>query len=557
MGPQLVELRVRNLGVIDDVTVTLQPGMTALTGETGAGKTLLVEALSLLLGGRADAAVVRAGTDEAVVEGRFVVPAGHEPPAAGNDGTSASEARGDEPGEVTLSRAVPRSGRSRAWVDGRMATVRTLAETAGRLIELHGQHQHQSLVHTDAQRRALDSYGRIDLDAWRAARAQLRLLTEESAALGGDARARAREVDLLRYQIGEIEGAGIEGGGEEERLEAEEDRLAEAAAHRQAAASALAAVSGGEGTSALDRLAQAAGDLDGRVPLVGLADRVRAGMAELSDLATELRTVVETWEDDPERLEEIRVRRQLLHQLQRKYGDTLDDVLAFAGDARHRLAEAEGEELRARALDAEIEAARVELDARGAEVAAARRVAAPALAACIRDTLHRLAMPSARFEIAVEGDGPADQVAFLLGANPGEPLAPLASAASGGELARTMLAIRLAITEAPGVMVFDEVDAGVGGEAAIAVGSALAGLGAHGQVLVVTHLAQVAAQADHQLEVRKDERSGRTRSEVTTLEGEGRVVELSRMLSGHPDSASAREHARELLDTTASTSPLG
>jgi DNA repair protein RecN (Recombination protein N) len=157
----------------------------------------------------------------------------------------------------------------------------------------------------------------------------------------------------------------------------------------------------------------------------------------------------------------------------------------------------------------------------------------------------------------VEGEGPADQIGFLLGANPGEPLAPLASAASGGELARTMLAIRLAITDAPGVMVFDEVDAGVGGEAAIAVGSALAGLGAHGQVLVVTHLAQVAAQADHQIEVRKDEGSGRTRSEVTALVGEGRVVELSRMLSGHPDSASARQHARELLDASAAAGPRG
>jgi DNA repair protein RecN (Recombination protein N) len=558
VGPQLVEIRVRNLGVIDDVTVALEAGMTALTGETGAGKTLLVEALSLLLGGRADSSVVRAGTDEAVVEGRFLVPVGHEPFPSGTaepPGEGAADDAADGPVEVILSRAVPRNGRSRAWIDGRMATIGTLAEVAGRLIELHGQHQHQSLVHTDAQRRALDTFGRVDLDAWTAARLRLRVLNEESATLGGDARARAREVDLLRYQIGEIEGAGIEDGDETGRLESEEDRLAEAAGHRQAAAAALSAVSGAEGTSALDRLAEAAGELDGRVPLAGLETRVRTGMAELSDLATELRTVVETWEDDPERLDDIRARRQLLHQLQRKYGDSLDEVLAFADDARRRLAAAESEEQRAQALDAEIAAARADLDDASRKVAEARRAAAPLLAARIRASLHRLAMPSARFEIAVEGEGPADQVAFLLGANPGEPLAPLASAASGGELARTMLAIRLAITDAPGVMVFDEVDAGVGGEAAIAVGSALAGLGAHGQVLVVTHLAQVAAQADHQVEVRKDERSGRTRSEVTALEGEHRVVELSRMLSGHPDSASARQHARELLDADTWASP--
>ena len=548
MGPQLVELRVRNLGVIDDITVTLGSGMTALTGETGAGKTLVVEALSLLLGGRADASVVRAGTDEAVVEGRFVVPAGHRPvdPPDGEPGQGAGD---DGSVEVTLARAVRRGGRSRAWVDGRMATIGTLAEVAGGLIELHGQHQHQALVHTDAQRRTLDAFGQIDLTEWTGARLRLRQLTDESEALGGDARARARDVDLLRYQIGEIEGAGIEDADEDARLEVEEDRLAAAAAHRQAAAEALAAVSGGEGTSAIDRLAEAAGSLDGRPPLGALDARVRGAMADLGDLASELRAVVETWDDDPQRLDEVRDRRQLLHQLLRKYGDTLTEVLAFADDARARLDVAEGEEQRAQVLDAEIMSARAAAAERGAEVAAARRVAAPVLAHRIETTLHELAMPSARFEIAVAGDGPADQVEFRLGANPGEPVQPLASSASGGELARTMLAIRLAISESPGVMVFDEVDAGVGGAAAVAVGAALAGLSVQGQVLVVTHLAQVAAQADHQIEVRKAERSGRTRSEVTTLEGESRVVELSRMLSGRPDSDSARQHARELLDS--------
>ena len=552
LGPQLVELRVRNLGVIDDITVALGPGMTALTGETGAGKTLLVEALSLLLGARADPSVVRAGTDEALVEGRFVVPAGHRPlGSAASPDPDGDPPWGSEPtegSEVILARSVPRTGRSRAWVGGRMATIGTLAEAAGALIELHGQNEHQALVRPDAQRRALDVSGQIDLTAFAAARLQLRRLLDESETLGGDARERARQVDLLRYQIGEIEGSGVEDAGEDARLEAEENRLSEAAAHRRAAAGALAAVSGAEGTSALDRLAEAAGSLHDRLPLTGMEARVRSAMAELSDLASELRSVVETWEDDPERLEELRQRRQLLHQLRRKYGDSLDDVLAFADDARLRLAAAEEEEQRAQALDLEIESARSAVARRGEEVAEARRDAAPPLAQRIESTLHQLAMPSARFDIAVDGDGPADQVGFLLGANPGEPLMPLASSASGGELARTMLAIRLAVSDAPGVMVFDEVDAGVGGEAALAVGSALARLAHHGQVLVVTHLAQVAAQADHQIEVRKAEDSGRTRSEVTILDGEGRVVELSRMLSGHPDSASARRHARELLD---------
>ncbi|HEY7917092.1 MAG TPA: DNA repair protein RecN [Acidimicrobiales bacterium] len=542
MALNLVELRVRNLGVIDDVAVSLGPGMTALTGETGAGKTLLVEALSLLLGGRADQTVVRAGADEAMVEGRFLIPGGTGQPAADDD-RSAGKAD-----EVVLARAVVRGGRSKAWIDGRMATVGALAELAGGLIELHGQHQHQSLTRAGAQRRALDTFGQIELAALEVAQRRLRLLTDESAALGGDARQRAREVDLLHYQIDEIAAAGIEDPDEDGRLEVEEDRLAAASAHRQAAAAALTAISGSDDSSALDRLGEASGAVAGRAPLAPLEARMRSSMADLADLATELRTVVETWDDDPERLEEIRSRRHLFHELERKYGSNLEEVLAHAAEARERLAVIEREELRASALDGEMRAARDALEQAESEVASARRETAPRLAGQIEATLKGLAMPSARFSISVEGAGPADQVSFLLGANPGEPLLPLAKVASGGELARTMLAVRLAITDSPGVMAFDEVDAGVGGAAATSVGSALAGLGRHAQVLVVTHLAQVAALADHQIEVRKSESDGRTRSEVVALDADGRVVEISRMLSGRPDSSSARRHARELLE---------
>jgi DNA repair protein RecN (Recombination protein N) len=556
VGPTLVELRVRNLGVIDDVTISFRPGTTALTGETGAGKTLLVEAIGLLLGGRADPAVVRAGADEAMIEGRFVGldTSGTAGERVGLDDRGGADHRGvdetpdDRGDEIVLARSVVRSGRSKAWIDGRMASIGALSEAASGLIELHGQHQHRSLVHTDAQRRALDAFGDIDLRALEAARLEVRRLRHESAALGGDARQRAREADLVRYQLDEIDAAAIEDGAEDGRLEVEEDRLSTATAYRQAAAEALASLSGMEESSALDRLAEAAGALADRPPLAALEERLRATMADLSDLSTDLRSVVETWEDDPRRLEEIRTRRQLLHELQRKYGADLDEVLAFAADARARLAAIDVQERRAVALDEEIAGAEAVLADAEVEVASARREAAPRLSAQIQATLRELAMPSARFSIDVEGDGPADQVAFLLGANAGEPIQPLAKAASGGELARTMLAIRLAITDVQGVMVFDEVDAGVGGSAATAVGSALSNLGHHAQVLVVTHLAQVAAQADQQVEVRKSERSGRTRTEVAELDIHGRVVELSRMLSGSPDSASARRHARELLD---------
>ena len=531
MGRHLVELHVRDLGVIDDVTVALDAGMTALTGETGAGKTLLIGALSLLLGGRADPSVVRAGADEAYVEGRFV----------DDDG-------GDE---VVLARSVARAGRSKAWIDGRAAPVGALTEAATGLLELHGQHQHRTLVVPEAQRRALDAFGAIDTGPLESARSRLAALLREADGLGGDADQRAREAEVLKFQVDEIDAAGLNDPNEDAALEAEEDRLAEASAHREAAAVALGALEGTDGSvvevGAVDRLAQASGALTGRPPLHALDQRVRAAMAELGDLAGELRSVVETWEDDPERLDEVRSRRRLLHELVRKYGSSLDTVMAYGDAGRARLAALGDLETRAVALDAEILHARTATADAESVVARERRRVAPVLASDIETTLHDLAMPSARFTIRVEGEGSGDDVVFELAANPGEPAQPLARAASGGELSRTMLAVRLALTDAPGVLVFDEVDAGVGGAAATAVGSALAGLGQYAQVLVVTHLAQVAALADHQVEVRKIEADGRTRSEVTRLDPAGRVVEISRMLSGSPDSESARRHASELL----------
>lgn len=533
---RLNELSVRDLGVIDDVTVEFHPGMTVLSGETGAGKTLLVEALALLLGGRADPTMVRSGSDQATVEARFV------------GGESETASRTDT-GELTLSRTVAAAGRSRAWVDGRMAPLTTLAEAASSVIELHGQHQHRSLAGGVTQRRALDHYGRIDLTGLRRTARRLRELTDERHSLGGDAQHRRRESDLLRYQIDEIESAGIEDPAEDLQLESEEDRLAAAGAIREAAAVALEALSEAPDENVIDRMATISAALGGKVALAALDSRVRASMAELSDLSAELRSVVETWEDDPERLALLRTRRQQLHELSRKYGGTLSEVLAFADQARHQMKGIEERDRRSLALDGEISTVERDLAKLAEAVAAARRSAAPALAAEIETTIRQLAMGSARFDVTVGGEGAADQVAFLLGANPGEPLLPLSKVASGGELARTMLAVRLALTDAPGVLVFDEVDAGIGGEAATAVGAALASLGRRSQVLVVTHLPQVAAQADHHLLVQKTETGGRTRSQVTALDHDARVVELSRMLSGSPDSLAAHEHARELLDT--------
>ncbi len=379
----------------------------------------------------------------------------------------------------------------------------------------------------------------------------------ELEALGGDDRARARQADLLRYQLAEIDGAALQGPDEDDELASEEDRLAEASAHREAAAVALAALDSGDGTrvAVIDLLGTAQGALEGRPPLAALAGRLASIQADAADVATELRGVVETWEDDPERLDEVRARRQLLRELTRKYGEGPSGVLAFADEARRLLHELDAAGERAEELQRELNAADAAVAEAEAAVGTARRAAAPELARAVEQRLRTLAMPHARVEVAVAEADPGDDVTFLLGANPGEAVLPLAKVASGGELARAMLALRLVLTDAPPTMVFDEIDAGVGGEAAQAVGQALAEVAEHHQVLVVTHLAQVAACASQQLGVRKDVSAGRTVAHATVLENEPRVVELARMLSGRPGSATARRHAEELLGSSAPDAP--
>jgi DNA repair protein RecN (Recombination protein N) len=528
----LAELHVRDLGVIADLHLVLADGLTALTGETGAGKTLVVEAIDLLMGGRADSVVVRPGADEARAEGRFVV---------GAD-------------EVVLARVVPRSGRSRAYVDGRLATAAELAEVGRNLVDLHGQHAHQSLLSPRSQRAALDRFARVDLRPLATGRDRVRAIDDALAALGGDARAQAREVDLLRFQLGELDAASLDDPDEDQALEAQEDALADAAAHREAAAAAYDALGGDGGASAGDRVGQAVDALAGRRPFAALEARLRAVQAELAEAASDLLAAGDAIVDEPELLDRVRGRRRLLRELCRKYGEQLSEVMAYESEARIRLAELESRGERVEALGAERAAAATAVDTAATAVAAARRRAAPDLAARVEEHLRALAMPGARLEVAVRGPGPADDVEFLLAANRGGAPLPLAKVASGGELARAMLAARLVLVDslladAPPTLVFDEVDAGIGGEAALSVGRALATLAADHQVLVVTHLPQVAAFADQQVAVIKRDEGGATVAAVRTVAGADRVVELSRMLSGQPGSATARDHAEELLAT--------
>ncbi len=525
----LTELRVENLGIIAELSLALGGGLTAITGETGAGKTLLVDALELLCGGRADPLMVRDGAREARVEGRFVI----------------------DDDELVLARVVPANGRSRGYANGRLVTAGELAEHGRRLVDLHGQHAHQSLLGAAEQRALLDRYAgtraTAALDKLRAARQRVRAVDEELARIGGDEQSRAREVDLLRYQLEEIDAVGVVDENEDARLAEEEALLADAEAHREALEAAYGALEGG----AEDALGAAVAALAGRSPFADVAERLRLVQAEVAEAAHDVRRLADGIVADPERLATVQARRARLRDITRKYGPTLADVSTFLSETRARLRELENHDTRARELDAERAEAEKNATKAAAALSEARRAAAEPLAAAVTERLRELAMPAASFEIVISdtalSDDGADEVSFLLAPNPGEPPRPLAKAASGGELSRAMLALRVVLSEAPPTLVFDEVDAGIGGEAGGAVGRALASLGGHHQVLCVTHLAQVAAYADVHVSVAKDEQAGRTVATATLLLDDARVNEISRMLAGVEASSHARRHARELL----------
>ena len=531
----LLELRITDLGIIEQLHLLIGPGLTAITGETGAGKTLITGAIALLAGERADTGVVRDGAAEARVEGRF------------------EDAAGDE---VVLARVVPAEGRSRAYVDGRIATAAELAARAVDLLDLHAQHAHQALLEPAAQRRILDAFAGAPatdaLVAYRDARVGLAAVDAELAALGGDTRMRAREISLLEFQVTELEAAELEDPLEDVSLDDEEQRLGDAQGIREALLAARSEVDG----VVADGIARAVAALGGHGPLAGAEERVRALQAEASDLAHDLREQHETVVDDPERLETVRTRRQLFRELGRKYGANLAEVIAFRNDAVARLETLHGHDARV----AELELTRAEADdaatAAAEQLRSIRVAASEPFGAAVTAQLRELAMPGAWIGVEVTAgamaDDGADDVTMVLAANPGEPPGPLARVASGGERSRALLAVRVAAQSSGAVpggraLVFDEVDAGVGGEAGAAVGRALAELAREAQVLCVTHLAQVAACADTQVVVRKGDVSGRTIARAGIVDGEDRVTELSRMLAGVEKSDHARRHAEELL----------
>lgn len=533
----LEELVVTNLGVVASATVRFTSGLNVITGETGAGKTLLVEALGLLLGQRAGPGLAGPFSDEARVDGCF-----QPSPQARR---LLEEAGLDDGDELVMSRRVPGHGASRGWVNGRPVTAALLGELGDTLVAVHGQQAHRRLLTPAAARDAVDARCWPESRAYREAWAAWRETVTSLEARGGSPAERAREADLLRYQVGEVAAARLE-EGEDDRLGELVERLSHAQALREAGLAARQALEG----VAAEAVGEAVGVL--RASPGGLLTPAAQAASELQDrlaeLSRDLREQAEGFEDDPEALEAALVRQAVLGELRRKYGETVAEVVAYGEEARKRLDELEAYDERARELSAAEEAARQRREAAGAELSAARHQAAAVLTGEVTSRLPELALRDARVAIEVEaaeaGPTGADRVAFLFSANPGLPPAPVQKVASGGELSRLMLALELALADpdTPS-LVFDEVDAGVGGAAGAAVGAMLAELAARAQVFCVTHLAQVAAHATTHVAVRKEE----GRAQVDVLDEAGRVAELSRMLAGQESSKSARAHAEELL----------
>ncbi|MFI8593545.1 DNA repair protein RecN [Microbacterium sp. NPDC078428] len=557
------EMRLRSLGVIAEATLPLGPGFTAVTGETGAGKTMVVTGLGLLLGQRADSGVVRAGAAAAEVTGIWVVP------DEGGVVERVREAGGDvEPAgagaaELYIGRTVTAEGRSRASVGGRAAPAGVLADLADQLVVVHGQSEQLRLRSHSAQREALDRFGgesvRAALESYRSAWSAWRSLDRELEELVTSHDARMAEAQALREDLAEIE-AVAPVAGEDAELAARTERLTHVEELRIAAATAREALSSEAGGVDVSSLA---GEARRALERAGEADAVLGEYAEqaaeVSFRASELAMALSSYladldETGPQELDALQERRAALAALVRRHGGTLDDVLALAATGGARLAEIEGDDDRIDQLRAERDAAASALDDAAATLTERRTSAAERLGAAVTDELHALAMPDARLSVRVAPGAPSaegrDEVALLLAPHPGADPRPVARSASGGELSRVMLAIEVVIagTDPVPTFVFDEVDAGIGGAAAIEVGRRLARLAETSQVIAVTHLAQVAAFAGNHLTVVKENDGSVTASSVRRLEGAAREAEMARLLSGLADSSAALEHARELLE---------
>lgn len=582
----LVQLRIVDYAIIDEVELAPGPGFNVLTGETGAGKSIIVGAVGLLRGGRASPEVVRAGRDEAVIEALFDV--------GGCDGVRRKLERagiaGSTEGELVVRRVIPATGRSRAHANGGLCTLATLGEVVGSLIDISGQHEHQLLSDRRTQRQMLDAMGVSPalLASVSEAHQRIRRCTEVLRRDSLDERQRATRIDFLRFQIGEIEDAGLV-AGEDVALEAERSRLQRATELAQAASTGEQELYSAEG-AVVERLARLQRQLQGLAAidprLEPFARQLEEGRVIVEDVALSLRAYARGVELDPSRLEQVEARLDRIQQLRRKHGSSVDEILARLAEMREELSSLQSFEQHVSSLEAELAEARHQAETAAAALTAERHQAAARLAEGVAEQLAPLRMAGARMSVEVSprsprpGDDPAlvfdiprggdaqrapgvdqcrlgvsgwDQIEILIATNAGEGLRPLALIASGGELSRIMLALRRVLGRSDPVptSIYDEVDAGIGGAVADVVGRSLAEVSRHRQVLCVTHLPQVAAHADRHFHVGKTTIRRRTRVAVRQLTPEERVEELARMLGGEQVSDAARANARQLLKAAA------
>jgi DNA repair protein RecN (Recombination protein N) len=557
----ITELRIADLGVISDAVISLHPGLTVVTGETGAGKTMIISGLGLLLGGRADPRSVRRGSERARVEGRFTI-----------DNIelaqTVQEAGGQlDDDELIVARHVTSAGRSRAYVGGAQVPASVCAELTAALVRIHGQAEQERLTEADRQRQLLDRFAGVPvlepLASYTSLWAEDRAARTELAELRAEAQRRAREIDLLRFGLDEIERVAP-ASGEDVALAAEALRLQSADDLRDSAESAVQALAGpdDEPGGALAMLYAARKVFESAVSrdpaATQLGERLVDASYQLSDLTADLARYLDSLESQPGRLEQIAERRAQLSTLTRKYGTTCDEVLQWAAESAVRLTQLEQSDERIATLEQRVGALATELASLAGQISRARREASGRFSNLVLGELAALAMPHARlsFDVTSAELGPsgADRVELTFAANPGSELRSLGRVASGGELSRVRLALEVVLAggQEAVTLVFDEVDAGVGGKVAVEVGRRLARLAQHSQVVVVTHLAQVAAFADRHYVVVKSDDGQVTTSGVVQVADEDRAVELARMMAGLDTTESALAHAGELVELAAS-----
>ncbi len=562
----LADLTIENLGVIPSSTLELREGLSVLTGETGAGKTMVVTGLRLLCGGRADASRVRSGADKAIAEGRFLLDSlGEQEREQALEVLHQAGGHTDEQGEIIAMRSIHAQGRSKAYLGGRSAPAAALAALSDSLLRIHGQNDQLRLLNPDRQREALDRFDpqiapvyQRYLGAYRA----WRELARDYEQRVRSSRDMALEVDRLQFAINEIESVNPE-PGEDLTLIQDIQTLQDLDALQEAATTALGAIDGPEAlgnfaeesSSASDGVGQAQHALQASEhPLLqGLAQRLEDVAAELAEVSGELGRFLGELPGDSQQLEQLLQRQQEIKQLTRKYAPDIDGVLQWKQKAERKLSKLDASPEALEALQQAVEEAHTAMMREGQKLSALRRKAAKALGRAVSEELHGLAMPKAVFEAVLDAEEPSigglESVEFRLAPNSALEPKPLASSASGGELSRVMLALEVILsTSSSGTtLVFDEVDAGVGGKAAVEIGRRLAKLATHHQVIVVTHLPQVAAYADTHLHVAKDVGDTTVTSGVSELRGEARTEELARMLAGLEDTATGKAHAQELL----------